>query len=132
MTIFKNVRLKMRILKKFLGKRDRIIVVTSKLNEETRLDKVFHGPMKADVGLPFAQQLFGTLDFLHKSHLVHRSLTPQNIYYNTEEKNLKIRNWFFWSLSNCGTLAPFDYKSNLKYLAPEDLIKIITRKQAAR
>ena len=116
----------------FLGKRDRIILVTSKLNEEMRLDRIFHGPMKAEAALFFAEQLFSTLDYLHQSHLVHRCLTPQNIYFDIEKRELKIRNWFFWSLSHCGTLAPFDYKTNLKYLAPEDLIKIVTRRNTQR
>lgn len=45
-----------------LGKQDRILLVTEKMNLNCRLDRAFHGPMSSEVAIQFAKNLFSGTD----------------------------------------------------------------------
>jgi len=64
--------------------------------------------------------------------MVHRSLSPSTIFFDPKSQNVKLSNWFLWTLSDCGQMSPFDNNSNIKYLPVEDVVKILRNEKKPR
>ncbi|WP_437775068.1 AAA family ATPase [Sorangium sp. So ce1097] len=86
------------------------------------LDRLLDGPMPLDRFFPLAVRLAGALDELHRQHVIHKDIKPQNLLYNPETGEVKITDLGIASLApRASRDAAHDalIEGTLAYMAPE-------------
>ncbi|XP_044727731.1 TBC domain-containing protein kinase-like protein, partial [Chrysoperla carnea] len=102
------------------SKHERIIVVSQiwgeSLEKYSQEKKVFNEEELFFI----AYQILNTLKFLHEKDIVHRNLSPENIYIN-KENQIKFFNYGLYYMTGDGKYVPFPIGTP-KYMAPEALL----------
>ncbi|WP_437644174.1 AAA family ATPase [Sorangium sp. So ce362] len=86
------------------------------------LDQLLDGPMPLERFLPLALRLSGALAELHRHHIIHKDIKPQNLLYNPDTGEVKITDL---GIARLSPRAPEDLAHDafvagtLAYMAPE-------------
>src|SRR5690606_27134583 len=86
------------------------------------LDRLQGGPMPLDRFFPLAIRLTDALAELHRHHVIHKDIKPQNLLYNPETGEVKITDLGIASLSPREPQRPSHdglIEGTLAYMAPE-------------
>ncbi|WP_437284954.1 AAA family ATPase [Sorangium sp. So ce406] len=86
------------------------------------LDQLIDGPLPLDRFFPLALRLAGALAELHRHHVIHKDIKPQNLLHNPETGEVKITDLGIACLASRQSRAPAHdalIEGTLAYMAPE-------------
>ncbi|KAL1458025.1 hypothetical protein WDU94_008201 [Cyamophila willieti] len=103
------------------GKHEKLIIVFEYWNY-TLYNIIESGGISVEQIKHLAHQILSALAYLNKRGIVHRCLSPDNILYNKDTRQIKLYNYGIYYITDSGSEVNFPIGTP-KYMSPETLVQ---------